>query len=415
MDSSVINLNKEKEKGILLTKSEQLANELADKSGMKGFDAYMEGETKNRLTRSIERLSKHTTLSDAELESLKNSVTEEPVFGHQGEEFEKLLKPEQTQNFGLLKKKRYNKKEKAYKKNLSEWEKENLDKLYEQENKVKDRVKQDEVKEAKRQEAIKRRAKFYPDSISNDPEEIDRLFIDNGANAEFMDHESKSEAINDMGKISRERINAELVAYSGHEYNTYNNYLRGIDTNISKPKIRSIEMLKAGLSKCKIDRNMIVRRGVKGLGTLANMLGLKADSVNADKLKDAVKKHISDQNGKDVILTDPAFISTSFDPAGTYLPDAGSDGVEFIIKVNKGTSAANIMNASYYANEKEILLNAGTKFRLLKVYYNGCDGEEQRPLSNDQLNGKKEYQQKGQHVWKVYLETIPSKEEGELK
>ena len=117
----------------------------------------------------------------------------------------------------------------------------------------------------------------------------------------------------------------------------------------------------------------------------------------------------SGENGQ-AILTDKGFVSTSYDPANHFVP-RGEDavGIEYVIKVNRGTSGMNVHGAESHA-EREILLNAGTKFRLLKICYNGAEGEPHRSTSNELMHP--ELAGTDKNVWKVYLETIPTNEGG---
>ncbi|MCR4798415.1 MAG: hypothetical protein K5853_08215 [Lachnospiraceae bacterium] len=141
-----LKLEKQSEQLVYYPKSNEFLQELNDKSTMRGFEAYVEGEKRSRLERSIERLSKHTTLSEEELQRLKDSVTEEPQFNtEEGAEFTTLLTKAQKKKLGHFKKKRYNKKEAAYKARLGTWEFENLPKLYEQEKSVYRRFYDEEV------------------------------------------------------------------------------------------------------------------------------------------------------------------------------------------------------------------------------------------------------------------------------
>ena len=62
-------------------------------------------------------------------------------------------------------------------------------------------------------------------------------------------------------------------------------------------------------------------------------------------------------------------------------------------------------------------MNAGTKFRFVKMYYSGTDEIEglKYRKSSVELAGKKDALKHGRFFMKVYLETIPPEEDGVLK
>ena len=80
MDNGLIQ-EKPKEQLVYYPKSNTFRKDLDNKATMRGFDAYVEGEKKNRLTRSIERLSRHTNLSEDELQRLKAKVVVDETYG----------------------------------------------------------------------------------------------------------------------------------------------------------------------------------------------------------------------------------------------------------------------------------------------------------------------------------------------
>ena len=190
-------------------------------------------------------------------------------------------------------------------------------------------------------------------------------------------------------------------------------------------KVTEAEAPKKGLKKCRNDKVFVVNRGVTNMNALYHMLGMKPlyNKVNEDNIEDTINDAINKLNelqkdGKDVILTDPGFISTSTDANNALAsPDRIENGIEFVIKVNKGTSCANITNLSKFPEENEVLLNAGTKFRLIKVYTCGkatFDGLDYRPPSYLTANNMKE-ENLADYSLKIYLETIPDSEDGVLK
>ena len=407
MDNGLIQ-EKPKEQLVYYPKSNTFRKDLDNKATMRGFDAYVEGEKKNRLTRSIERLSRHTNLSEDELQRLKDSVTEEPMFGtEEGAEFKTLLTKAQKKQLGYFKKKRYNKKEAAYKAQLGTWEFENLSKLYEQEDRVYKRVFDKEVADINLEEEIN---------------QIDQDFLAQADN-NFVADETEN-AKKDAQKIYDYGINKQIKAYSGEKYSVYNQHFRDPGYKALKDDKEDAEALKEGIKRCPIDRTIIVNRGVSNMRALVDMLGLQSDvptkNLNDAEMEKVVKQSVAhiqktQQEGKDIIFTDPGFVSTSYNPENFYADQ--QTGIEFVIKVKPGTPAVNISSMSKFEYEKEVLLNAGTKFRFLKMYYGGTekvDGLDYRQKSCE-LARKKENRRHGKYFLKIYLETIPPEEDGVLK
>ena len=406
MDENLIQKNEEEI--IYYPKSHAFKEELDNKTTMRGFEAYQAGETKNRVTRSIERLSRHATLSEEEVQQLKESVTEEPMFGtEEGAEFKKFLTPAQKKKLGYFKKKRYNNKVSAYKKQLGAWELENMDKLYAQEQKVYKRVFDKEVADINLEEEIN---------------QIDQDFLAQ-ANNNFVADEAEN-AKKDAQKIHDYGINKQIKEYSGEKYSVYNRYFRDPDYKALKDDKDDAEALKEGIKKCPIDRTIIVNRGVSNMRALVDMLGLQSDvplnDLNEAEMEKVVKQSVehiqkTQQEGKDIVFSDPGFVSTSYNPENFYADQ--QTGIEFVIRVKPGTPAVNISSMSKFEYEKEVLLNAGTKFKFLKMYYGGTekvDGLDYRQKSCE-LARKKENRRHGKYFLKIYLETIPPEEEGVLK
>ena len=406
MDENLIQKNEEEI--IYYPKSHAFKEELDNKTTIRGFEAYQAGETKNRVTRSIERLSRHATLSEEEVQQLKESVTEEPMFGtEEGAEFKSFLTPAQKKKLGYFKKKRYNNKVSAYKKQLGAWELENMDKLYAQEQKVYKRVFDKEVADINLEEEIN---------------QIDQDFLAQADN-NFVADETEN-AKKDAQKIYDYGINKQIKAYSGEKYSEYNRHFRDPGYKALKDDKEDAEALKEGIKKCPIDRTIIVNRGVSNMRALVDMLGLQSDvptkNLNDAEMEKVVKQSVAhiqktQQEGKDIIFTDPGFVSTSYNPENFYADQ--QTGIEFVIKVKPGTPAVNISSMSKFEYEKEVLLNAGTKFRFLKMYYGGTekvDGLDYRQKSCE-LARKKENRRHGKYFLKIYLETIPPEEDGVLK
>ena len=407
MDENLIQKNEEEV--IYYPKSHAFKEELDNKTTMRGFEAYQAGETRNRVTRSIERLSRHAILSEDEMQRLKESVTEEPMFGtEEGAEFKSFLTPAQKKKLGYFKKKRYNSKVAAYKKQLGAWELENMEKLYAQEQGVYKRVYDAEVAEV---------------ALENKVNAMDEEFLAQSGKT-FMQNEDKNAAA-DEKKLMELDIKNQVKAYTGIKFKPYNRYLRDPSYGkISENDKKDVELMKQGLKQMKIDHTIIVNRGLPNIRGLANMLGIKSDvpayDLSPDEMEKVIKQSVehiqkNQKEGKEIILTDPGFVSTSYNPNNPFADM--NTGIEFVIKVNKGTEAVNLATLSTYSHEKEILLNAGTKFRFVKMYYSGTykvDGLDYRKTTVEQT-GKEDPIKHGRFFMKVYLETIPPEEEGVLK
>ncbi len=289
------------------------------------------------------------------------------------------------------------------------------------EREEKERKEQEEKECLEREEKERlEQAKKKFENLSSDPDAMDEFFIAQSNDEYFKNKEDQENAEKDAKKIKELGIEDEVRLYTGEDYAVYNDYLRDIDTEkITDEQKEEVARLKNGLSKCKIDRTVVVNRGTWDFKVLTSMLGLKrARGASSSEVIKQALDHINDlqKEGKDIILTDPGFISTCYDANNKYTDRMMPKGIEFVIKVNKGTSAANISKAGIHADEKELLLNAGTKFRLIKVYNAGPDdieGLERRKATCD-LIGNRENSKKGECL-KIYLETIPNEESGVLK
>ena len=457
MDDSSIQVQKD-EIEIQKTKSELFFDELEDKTTMQGFDAYVGGETKNRITRSIERLQRHTRLSDEQIDILKNSVTEEPRFGtEEGAEFTQLMTKAQKKKLGYFKKKRYNKKEAAYKRQLGDWEFKNLNRIYNQENKVymafrdaekagrevgkdilsdakleaySNLISEDQIMDNRIAEEKKKKAKAKEETVTDVEaivNEMDKMFIDH-TNAENMAELENQQAAEDGEKIKKAGIGSVVNRYTNEGFAKYNSIFRqdGKEDTDQIDKMEA-EKLKNGLKKCKNKETFVVNRGVSNLNALYSMLGIespfkKVTEDNAEEVAQDVLNKMNDMQSKnkEVILSDPGFVSTGTNAQNSFASLRNIDyGIEFVIKVNKGTSCASVRNFSHFPKENEMLLNAGTKFRLIKVCSCGkvqYDGVDYREPSYLTVNKNKYTEADLPDVAiKVYLETIPDSEEGVMK
>ena len=139
------------------------------------------------------------------------------------------------------------------------------------------------------------------------------------------------------------------------------------------------------LKESKLPTDMVFRRGTN-LQTLLRMLRLNSSNDEA-----AIMENIDKYNKGNEIISDRGFLSTA------SFSDAGFEGkVEWIIQGHAGDEAFFIANHSEFPDEGEMLFQAGTRFRLLRICPPGTGGV---------IYKCKEGQQ--EKTWKVYMETVP--------
>ncbi len=149
------------------------------------------------------------------------------------------------------------------------------------------------------------------------------------------------------------------------------------------------------LSSTSISRDIVSRRSVRDVQTLAHMMGLEnASKLTADEIRKIIEDKI--ENNETITLHEKGFCSTSTSTGG-YFADA--KGIEFVILNKKGTNGINYTCNGSKGAEDELLLDAGTKFKVLKVYFNGKYDEKRKNFHGAET------------AWKVYLVTIPGANE----
>ena len=117
------------------------------------------------------------------------------------------------------------------------------------------------------------------------------------------------------------------------------------------------EDLTAALRRSETEKPVVLRRGIYE-SDLAHMLGFNGNFS-------MVKSHWDEINSGDYAAEDKGFLSTSPDPYGGF-----SDDVEYIIKVPKGAQAMYVDLMSKHQGEKELLINAGSKFVIKDIELN---------------------------------------------
>lgn len=144
--------------------------------------------------------------------------------------------------------------------------------------------------------------------------------------------------------VTKKEKNA-VVTYTGSAYGDMNKYLRGINSSTNyKDEIKAAI---SGLNKASIPKDIIARRG-SSFNSLKRLLGADTGSeIIANQ-----EKYIG------MVIQDKGFMSASPSPYGGFT----NKDIEYVIKVPKGTDAMYVDRISEHEGEKELLLNAGTKF-----------------------------------------------------
>lgn len=149
----------------------------------------------------------------------------------------------------------------------------------------------------------------------------------------------------DWLKVATKKEKNAVVTYTGSAYRDMNSYLRGINSSTNYED--EIKAAISGLGKASIPKDTIARRG-SSFNSLKRLLNADAGSeIIANQ-----EKYIG------MVIQDKGFMSASPDPHGGFTGEA----IEYVIKVPKGTNAMYVDSISKHRGEKELLLNAGTKF-----------------------------------------------------
>lgn len=139
-----------------------------------------------------------------------------------------------------------------------------------------------------------------------------------------------------------------LRTYTSGAYHSYNQYLRGIAPKAAASTREKILHMQAGMRA--IDRNILVARGT-------GWEQFPAGYRNGTDVQKLIGKTIQD----------PAFVSTS-----SIAQFGGFGGaVRLEIELPRGTYAAYVKSISHNKNENEVVLPAGTKFRVISVNSSG--------------------------------------------
>ena len=426
---------------VLQESKEQILEKLDQKSG---YDFYQyglkldENLRKTEAQREIERLqSQKIKLTDQEIRQLTDNAPPVPEFD--------VKSKQEVDALGHFPRKRYNRKVNAYKEDRESWEESEQGRIYKE---TKQGVLEREEKKRAREEAQRKKdaeiaaitdsngQPLYTEIQANPKsmdEALDRMSED--ANFNIEKGVAKNDVNELLAKQQGNRLNLQyaFTAYVNQAYTPMNYYKRtgkkmlhheytGIPLKTgqkAKPaeysgyKVHELaNILDNALSETAMSRDVVVRRGVNGFGALQSMMGA-TEALTIDQIKEKMKG--------EVILTDKGFVSTAMrSTSGFY---AGHDatigpkeelGIEFVILVKKGTHAIDISSANFQgqdSSEEELIIAPNTKFRVVRAFFN--DGSDEKKEGDGENSSKV---LKGHSKsWKIYLETIPPAEDGELR
>ena len=163
-----------------------------------------------------------------------------------------------------------------------------------------------------------------------------------------------------------------IATYTGSDYSSINNALRGIEkkTDSWKEKYsKCVENISNALQKSEAPMDMLVYRG-SGTECLKNMMDKETyntllNTRDNDKKTELLKKNIVGS-----ILQDEGFMSTSVNKNSAFSGD-----LRLEIKIDKGTRGGGFVKSiSAYTNEEEYLLDKGTHL-LIEGVRTGEKGE----------------------------------------
>ena len=398
-----------------------IETQLETKQGYEFYEHSLQLDQERRKTeveRDISRLKALTTLKKDEEDTLRRFAPPVPDF--------EVVPEQQIKEMGYFKGKTPRKMLKSYKERREEWENSEYGRIY------RNTVQGIEERERSRRQYEERIASIKGSDgeplfkdIPADPQHMNEALkkmsdVKNFQEEEILSHEGFGKACY-CGAVKPLEAMDAFTTYMNGGYKAMNDYFRigtkdKNDTFRGVPKYVHAMNLKKVLDRTVISRDLVVRRGVQGFDAIKHMLGTEdVMGLSGDELKEAIKKKMDEGN---VFLRDKGFVSTSVRAgsgfgAGNY-PDFNEPGIEFIILVKKGTHAMDLSNAGVMGqakDEDELLINAGTKFRVVKAYFNeDADKKDDKDIPPEEkiLKGNK-------RSWKIYLETIPGSDDGELR
>ena len=163
-----------------------------------------------------------------------------------------------------------------------------------------------------------------------------------------------------------------IATYTGSDYSSINNALRGIEkkTDSWKEKYsKCVENISNALQKSEAPMDMLVYRG-SGTECLKNMMDKETYNTLLNTRDNNKKTELLQKNIVGSILQDEGFMSTSVNKNSAFSGD-----LRLEIKIDKGTKGGGFVKSiSAYTNEEEYLLDKGTHL-LIEGVRTGEKGE----------------------------------------
>lgn len=221
-------------------------------------------------------------------------------------------------------------------------------------NKIKDAVKENITNVIKKETKAKKQSKA---KVANNVKEAYYDMLKANGTSLHKNNDFLNKLINNFNvlesKCTSEEKNA-LNYYTSSAYSYINEHLRGIYETSNDKVLNSIELCKKALSKLSFDEDVYVRRGSDKTSLAGIISTISGKSIGEEEIN--ISKNMKSLIGQ--VVEDKGFMST------TPLEDAGfaPNGVEYVIKLPKGTNAAYVAPISEFEHEQEILIQAGTRF-----------------------------------------------------
>lgn len=423
-------------------RQQRIKQELLQKSGYDFYQHSLQLDPsmrENEVDAEIRRLrQENIELLPGEEQALRDYAPAPPMFD--------VLRQEDVKKLGYFKRKSYNSKVKKYKASRAEWEKDDRRGGYYSSiiHDARERTELRRQREEEYREDQANREKKANETVGSDGKP---LFPPIAANCKAMNKAFSRFSLVSKGgrmvptpdyvkegRLAQEEIYSSMRdfkdktqcsramnSYLSQAYKVMNDHMRtGEPITMHEPEVNKRHeedcvTLKKILDSTSISRDLVVRRAVIGCDTLKFMM---PGDHSAPMTADRIKKSLKDQMAQgEVYLTDKGFVSTHMirDPERHYSagPDDSGPGIEFMILVKKGTHALDFSLNEFgligqNMAERELTLGAGTKFRVVKAFFNDGhdviseeDGEEPGKIIHGTPNS-----------WKIYLETIPPSEDG---
>lgn len=148
-----------------------------------------------------------------------------------------------------------------------------------------------------------------------------------------------------------------IVTYTGGSFRDMNSYLR-FGTNADQRTLDLVSNAMSGLSKFSTKDDYVLFRG-SSYNSIAGLFdSYKAsDTLGGDEW---LKQNMNNLIG--AVGKDPGFFSASIVDGANF-----SGNVQYRIKVPAGTEGMYVKEISNYGSEKELLLNAGTQFKIIDI------------------------------------------------